>query len=62
MAKLYKDIHNGAFRRKRGAGLDFDDSDDEDEAAARRRAAKQREFAKMRRALLADEKLEKIGV
>lgn len=50
------------MRRKRGAGgLDLDDDDDEDEAAARRRAAKQREFARMRLALLADEKLERIG-
>ena len=41
--------------------MDFFDSDDEDEAAARRRATKQREFARMRKALLADEKLGKIG-
>lgn len=62
VARLYKDIHSGALRRKRGAGgLDLDDDDDEDEAAARRRAAKQREFARMRLALLADEKLERIG-
>lgn len=59
--KLYNDIANGGIRRKRGAELDLFDSDDEDEIAARRRAAKQREFAKMRKAMLADEKLGKIG-
>lgn len=60
--KLYKDIANGGLRRKRGAERgDLWDSDDEDEAAARRRAAKQREFARMRKALLADEKIGKIG-
>jgi len=60
--KLYKDIANGGLRRKRGADQgDLWDSDDEDEAAVRRRAAKQKEFAKMRKALLADEKIGKIG-
>lgn len=61
-SKLYKDITTGGLRRKRGAGVDLLDSDDEDEAIARRRAAKQREFAKMRKALLADEKIGKIGM
>lgn len=61
LERLYKDINNGGFRRKRGADLDLFDSDDEEETIARRRAAKQREFAKMRRALLADEKIGKIG-
>ncbi|KAB8342867.1 hypothetical protein FH972_022464 [Carpinus fangiana] len=59
--KLFKDIANGGLRRKRGADLELWDSDDEDEAAKRRRAMKQREFARMRRALLADEKLGKIA-
>ena len=58
LEKLYKDINNGGFRRKRGADLDLLD---EEENLALRRAAKQREFAKMRRALLADEKIGKIG-
>jgi mediator of replication checkpoint protein 1 len=62
VSKLFKDIANGGLRRKRGAEMELWDSDDEDEAAARRRAAKQREFAKMRKALLADEALGKIGM
>lgn len=57
--KLYRDIANGGLRRRRGA--DFDLSDSEDEAAERRRKAKQREFAKMRKALLEDENIEKIA-
>ena len=61
LERLYKDINNGGFRRKRGADVDLLDSDDEEEAAARRRAVKQRDFAKMRKALLADEKIGKIA-
>ena len=61
VSKLFKDIANGGLRRKRGAEMELWDSDDEDEAAQRRRAMKQREFAKMRKALLADENLGKIG-
>ena len=56
--KLYKDINNGGLRRKRGAELDLSDSDDDAEA---RRRQKQREFAKMRKALLADEKVGQIA-
>ena len=56
--KLYKDINNGGLRRKRGAGLDLSDSEDDAEARRRR---KQREFAKMRKALLADEKVGQIA-
>ncbi|OCK77670.1 hypothetical protein K432DRAFT_333475 [Lepidopterella palustris CBS 459.81] len=56
--KLYKDIHNGGLRRKRGN--DFELSDSEDEAAQRRRK-KQLEFAKMRKALLEDENIGKIA-
>jgi mediator of replication checkpoint protein 1 len=56
--KLFKDITNGILRRKRGADYDLSDSDDDLEARRRR---KQREFAKMRKALLEDEKLGKIG-
>lgn len=57
VAKLMRDITTGALRRRRGGGdddLDLDDSDDERLA---RRREKQREFAKMRRALLADDKI-----
>jgi len=52
-----RDITTGALRRRRGGAdddLDLDDSDDERLA---RRREKQREFAKMRRALLADDKI-----
>jgi mediator of replication checkpoint protein 1 len=56
VAKLYKDIATGALRRRRGGDDDFDLDDSDDERLARRRE-KQREFAKMRRALLADDKI-----
>lgn len=59
--KLFNDITTGAFRRKRGGGDDFDLSDSDDERIAARRRAKQREFTKMRKALLADEKIGKIA-
>ncbi|KAL8945994.1 MAG: hypothetical protein Q9222_007549, partial [Ikaeria aurantiellina] len=57
--KLFKDINNGMLRRKRG-GADFDLSDSEDDIEARRRR-KRREFAKMRKALLENEKVGKIA-
>ncbi|KAJ5624039.1 hypothetical protein N7510_000348 [Penicillium lagena] len=56
VAKLMRDITTGALRRRHGADDDFDLDDSDDERQARRRE-KQREFAKMRRALLADEKV-----
>lgn len=56
--KLYKDITNGMLRRKRGADYDLSDSDDGGEA---RKRMKRKEFAKMRKALLADERLGKIA-
>ena len=46
------------LRRKKGANYDLSDSDDDGEA---RRRMKQREFAKMRKALLADERIGKIA-
>ncbi|KAL9100768.1 MAG: hypothetical protein Q9163_003900 [Psora crenata] len=58
--KLFKDINNGGLRRKRGFGADFDLSDSDDGAEARRRR-KQREFAKMRKALLENENVGKIA-
>ncbi len=58
MEKLYKDITNGMLRRKRGADYDLSDSDDGGEA---RRRMKRKEFAKMRKALLADERIGKIA-
>lgn len=60
MSKLLKDITTGALRRRRGGDDDLDLDDSDDERMARRRA-KQREFAKMRQALLADEKVNEIA-
>lgn len=56
VAKLLKDITSGALRRRRGGEDDLDLDDSDDERLARRRE-KQREFARMRKALLADEKV-----
>jgi mediator of replication checkpoint protein 1 len=56
--KLYSDITKGMLRRKRGADYDLSDSDDGGEA---RKRMKRREFAKMRKALLADERIGKIA-
>ncbi|OQE30047.1 hypothetical protein PENSTE_c002G05127 [Penicillium steckii] len=56
VAKLLKDITTGALRRRRGADDDLDLDDSDDERVARRRE-KQREFARMRKALLADDKV-----
>ncbi|KAJ5306107.1 hypothetical protein N7508_005122 [Penicillium antarcticum] len=60
VAKLMRDITTGALRRRKNANDDFDLDDSDDEHLARRRE-KQREFAKMRRALLADEKIGEIA-
>ena len=56
--KIHKDIHNGGFRRKRTTEFDLSDSDDDAEARRRR---KQREFTKMRKALLENENVGKIA-
>lgn len=56
--KLYNDITKGMLRRKRGADYSLSDSDDDGEA---RRRMKRKEFAKMRKALLADERIGKIA-
>ncbi|PYH69885.1 uncharacterized protein BO88DRAFT_318385, partial [Aspergillus vadensis CBS 113365] len=60
VAKLLKDITTGALRRRRNADDEFDLDDSDDELLARRRE-KQREFARMRKALLADEKIGEIA-
>ncbi|KAL4872337.1 MRC1-like domain-containing protein [Aspergillus spectabilis] len=60
VAKLLKDITTGALRRRRGVDDEFDLDDSDDELLARRRQ-KQREFARMRNALLADEKVGEIA-
>lgn len=56
--KLFKDITSGMLRRKRGADYDLSDSDDGGEA---RRRMKRRQFAKMQKALFADERVKKIA-
>ncbi|RDW72268.1 uncharacterized protein DSM5745_07440 [Aspergillus mulundensis] len=56
VAKLLKDITTGALRRRRNNDDEFDLDDSDDELLARRRQ-KQREFARMRNALLADGKV-----
>jgi mediator of replication checkpoint protein 1 len=56
--KLYNDITKGMLRRKRGADYSLSDSDDDGEA---RRRMKRKDFAKMRKALLADERIGKIA-
>ncbi|KAH6604634.1 hypothetical protein Trco_006341 [Trichoderma cornu-damae] len=56
--KLYKDITSGLLRRKRGADYDLSDSDDGGEA---RRRLKRRQFAKMQKALFADERVKKMA-
>ncbi|KAM0344618.1 hypothetical protein ACHAPU_007392 [Fusarium lateritium] len=56
--RLFKDITTGMLRRKRGEGYDLDDSDDDGEA---RRRMKRRNFAKMQKALFADERVKKIA-
>ncbi|KAL2849490.1 MRC1-like domain-containing protein [Aspergillus pseudoustus] len=60
VAKLLKDITTGALRRRRGNDDEFDLDDSDDEILARRRQ-KQREFARMRNALLADGKIGEIA-
>ena len=56
--KLLKDVTKGGLRKKRTAEFDLSDSDDEIEAKKRR---KRNEFARMRKALLEDENVGKIG-
>ncbi|KAI9887172.1 MAG: hypothetical protein M1823_000999 [Watsoniomyces obsoletus] len=61
--QIYNDVTTGALRRKRGAGnnggdYDLSDSDYDQEVRLR---MKRREEAKLRRALLADENIEKIA-
>ena len=56
--KLFRDITSGMLRRKRGADYDLSDSDDGGEA---RRRMKRRQFAKMQKALFADERISKVA-
>ncbi|KHN99386.1 DNA replication checkpoint mediator, MRC1 domain protein [Metarhizium album ARSEF 1941] len=57
--KLFRDITTGMLRRKRRGG-DFDLSDSDSDGEARRRM-KRRQFAKMQKALFADERVKKIA-
>ncbi|KAL1890814.1 hypothetical protein Cpir12675_005239 [Ceratocystis pirilliformis] len=54
--KLYKDITTGGLRRKRGTNYDLSDSESDGE---RQRRMKRRQFDKMQRELLANERLRK---
>lgn len=56
--KLFHDITRGMLRRKRGADYDLSDSDDGGEA---RRRMKRRQFAKMQKMLLSDERVSKVA-
>ncbi|KAI0143853.1 MRC1-like domain-containing protein [Hypoxylon sp. NC0597] len=59
--KLFRDITTGMLRkRRRGGGNDLDLSDSDDGGEARRRM-KRRQFAKMQKALFADERIGKIA-
>ncbi|KAI1113940.1 hypothetical protein F5Y14DRAFT_416355 [Nemania sp. NC0429] len=60
--KLFRDITTGMLRKRRrgGDGNDFDLSDSDDGGEARRRM-KRRQFAKMQKALFADERISKIA-
>ncbi|OTB08958.1 hypothetical protein M426DRAFT_316248 [Hypoxylon sp. CI-4A] len=60
--KLFRDITTGMLRKRRrgGGGNDFDLSDSDDGGEARRRM-KRRQFAKMQKALFADERIGKIA-
>lgn len=56
--RLFKDITTGALRRKRANDYDLSDSDDGGEARKRR---KRMQFAKMQKALFADERVKKMS-
>ncbi|KAI0179254.1 MRC1-like domain-containing protein [Hypoxylon sp. FL1284] len=60
--KLFRDITTGMLRKRRrgGGGNDFDLSDSDDGGEARRRM-RRRQFAKMQKALFADERIGKIA-
>ncbi|KAM7196532.1 MRC1-like domain containing protein [Naviculisporaceae sp. PSN 640] len=58
--KLFRDITTGMLRRKRGHG-DWDDLSDDDDGGEARRRMKRQQFAKMQRALFADERISKVA-
>lgn len=57
--KLFRDITTGMLRRKRGG--DWDDLSDDDDGGEARRRMKRQQFAKMQRALFADERISKVA-
>ncbi|KAI9810170.1 MAG: hypothetical protein M1826_003702 [Phylliscum demangeonii] len=58
--RIYRDIAHGGFRKRRGADLDLMLSDDDYDEEARRRLKRRKEM-KARKALMADEHVEKIA-
>ncbi|KAK4201427.1 MRC1-like domain-containing protein [Triangularia verruculosa] len=57
--KLFHDITTGLLRRKRAGN--WDELDDEDDGGEALRRMKRRQFAKMQRALFADERISKVA-
>ncbi|KAK3307939.1 MRC1-like domain-containing protein [Chaetomium strumarium] len=57
--KLFHDVTTGMLRRKRQGN--WDDLSDSDDGGEARRRLKRRQFAKMQRALLADERISKVA-
>ncbi|KAK4179871.1 MRC1-like domain-containing protein [Triangularia setosa] len=57
--KLFHDITTGLLRRKRAGN--WDELDDEDDGGETLRRMKRRQFAKMQRALFADERISKVA-
>lgn len=57
--KLFHDITTGMLRRKRAGN--WDDLSDSDDGGEARRRMKRRQFAKMQRALMADERISKVA-
>ncbi|KAK3996755.1 MRC1-like domain-containing protein [Cladorrhinum sp. PSN332] len=57
--KLFHDITTGMLRRKRAGN--WDDLSDSDDGGEARRRLKRRQFAKMQRALFADERISKVA-
>jgi mediator of replication checkpoint protein 1 len=61
--ELMNDLQNGGLRRRRGAALDIADwSDDDDEDAEERRRRWEMRREEMKRRMLEDENLGKLGI
>ncbi|OAA62541.1 DNA replication checkpoint mediator, MRC1 domain protein [Niveomyces insectorum RCEF 264] len=62
--KLFRDVTTGRLRRKRGAAYDLADSDEDNDGrdgGEARRRRKRRQFARMQKALFADERLSRVA-